>query len=593
LLQNVSKILDKKIKKEEKNKLIVLSVYLSAYGSNPLNLFLKGESSVGKTYLAKTVAEYFPEEDVWFIGDMSPKALIHEHGRFENGKMYVSLENKILVFLETPRRQTLEMLKPILSHDRREIEYKIADKSSAGKLQTKSVIIEGWPATIFCTTDFKFLEELSTRSLLTTPETTQEKIAEVLEYKGGKYSKPWVEMEVNADEDIFKNSLKLLRSHKEVCVPYADELAQRYTKTEPRVMRDFDKLMELIKMSAFLHQKQRPSFEIELNGGRKQFVIATEYDYKIGIDLFDHIRETTVTGLAQPIIDFFEKVICQLDEITYSTMMKRFKKVYGKLVGRDQIRKKYTDPLETVGWLNSGKGAIDGRVTVFEKCINEEENPEKTRLSTSLVLKDIFSEDRLKEYLNCVEKKCEKNKSCNKYIVYTDELSDSENCDWFYCSENLVYFSKQKRTSNKELDKLIGIKSKSRVNAYNSDEKKVKCGISENNLIDQYDEETVLLQIPQDDTKVTDVVCKFKDQNKVVDTIVVLQEKKKMIAGVMDGQSYIRRLVNPQKEHDVHEPGMNTWTCAGCGKKFQARNPYLDKNDNAVCEDCWRKRTDS
>jgi hypothetical protein len=40
LLQNVSRILDKKIKKEEKNKLIVLFTYLSAYGSNPLNLFL-------------------------------------------------------------------------------------------------------------------------------------------------------------------------------------------------------------------------------------------------------------------------------------------------------------------------------------------------------------------------------------------------------------------------------------------------------------------------------------------------------------------------------------------------------------------------
>jgi hypothetical protein len=105
--------------------------------------------------LAKTVAEYFPEGDVWFIGDMSPKALIHERGKFENEKMHISLENKILVFLKTPHRETLEMLKPILSHDKREIEYKVADRSSAGKLQTKSVIIEGWPATIFCTTDHK------------------------------------------------------------------------------------------------------------------------------------------------------------------------------------------------------------------------------------------------------------------------------------------------------------------------------------------------------------------------------------------------------------------------------------------------------
>ena len=116
------------------------------------------------------------------------------------------------------------------------------------------------------------LKELSTRSLLTTPETTQEKIAEVLEYKGKKYAKPWLEMGVDEDEEIFKNALKLLRSTEEVCVPYADELAQKYKKTEPRVMRDYDKLMELIKMSAFLHQKQRPAFELETSGGIKKFM---------------------------------------------------------------------------------------------------------------------------------------------------------------------------------------------------------------------------------------------------------------------------------------------------------------------------------
>ena len=44
--------------------------------------------------------------------------------------------------------------------------------------------------------------------------------------------------------------------------------------------------------------------------------------------------------------------------------------------------------------------------------------------------------------------------------------------NWFYCSENLVYFSKQKKTFNEGLDKKIGTKNKNRVNAYNSDKKK-------------------------------------------------------------------------------------------------------------------------
>ena len=90
-----------------------------------------------------------------------------------------SKRNKILIFLESPRKETLEILKSRFSHDRTEIEHKIADKKAPGQLRTKSVIIKGWPATIFCTTDYRFLEELSTKSMLSTPEVTQEKIQQV------------------------------------------------------------------------------------------------------------------------------------------------------------------------------------------------------------------------------------------------------------------------------------------------------------------------------------------------------------------------------------------------------------------------------
>jgi hypothetical protein len=645
LLDNISQILDKKIKREEKNKLIVFFVYLSAYGSNPLNLFLKGESSIGKTYLAKSVAEYFPAEDVWFIGDMSPKALLHEHGVYDNGKVYISLQNKILVFLETPRKQTLEMLKPILSHDRRQIEYKIADRSGSGTLQTKSVIIEGWPATIFCTTDHRYLEELSTRSLLATPETSEEKIADVLEYKGRTYSRPWEQIKPDEGEEVFRSALRMLKSRMEVCIPYADRLSERYEKTEPRAMRDYDKLMELIKMSTFLHQRQRPFFEVDSEGNDPvTFIIATEYDYTIGVDLFDHIRETTVTGLAKPIIDFYEKIICQLDYITYSSLMKKFKEVYGKLIGRDQIRNRYVTPLETVGWLNRDKDPVDGRIVIFEKCKNEEESPEKTRLSTSLVLGDIFSEDELKGYLKDIEKECESNKGL-KYTMYTNGGLDGST-DWFYCDENCVYFSEEKENSKRDLGERSEVENKSRVNSHNLEEKKGNCEVKENELIDHYDEETVLLQIPQDDTKVEDVLKKFKDHDRVMDTIGVLKEGGNIIVG----QGFIRRpgrlkdkinqydeeavlqmipeenieikdfisrfsdankvvdtlyilekkgkivafqglmkKVTARIQSDPSEPLLNTWTCGMCGKKFKAQTPYEDHHGHAICENCWKK----
>ena len=447
-------------------------------------------------------------------------------------------------------------------------------------------IITGWPATTYCTTDCKVLEELSTRSLLATLEITEEKISQVLTYKGVKYSRPWEEMEEDEQEQILTNSLKLLKQDLEVCVPYAGVLAEQYEKSEPRVMRDFDKLMELIRMSAFLHQRQRPTFTLNPNGSTLQenaqnhFVMATEYDYQIGLHLFDHIRETTTTGLSQPIVDFYEKVIGDLDEITYTSMMQTFKNVYGKLIGRDQIRRRYVDPLETVGWLNRGTDPIDKRIAVFELCIYEDEIAQKARLSTSLALKDIFSVNELKEYLNILEKKCAQNKE-NVHTVIEKRDSD-EKYDWFYCDENRAYFLEHKEGIKEEIDKEYEEKNKSRINSCNSEETKEKCELFDSELLDQYDEETVLLQIPQEDTKIEDVIKKFKDPNKVVDTFIVLQEKGKIIAG----QGYMRRIIPGNKKSDPSRERLNTWTCGVCGVTFQAQNPYRDYDDTAICEKC-------
>ena len=54
------------------------------------------------------------------------------------------------------------------------------------------------------------------------------------------------------------------------------------------------------------------------------------------------------------------------------------------------------------------------------------------------------------------------------------------------------------------------MKNESSTNPYNLEETKEEYKVSEDNLIDQYNEDTVLLQIPQEDTDVGDVMRKFK-----------------------------------------------------------------------------------
>ena len=598
LICNIDKILRKKIKKDRKNRMLVFFVCLSAYGSNPLNLFLKGESSIGKTHIAKSVAEYFPEEDVWFIGDMSPKALIHERGRFENGRVYISLENKILVFLETPRKETLEMLKPILSHDRREIEYKIADKKASGQLGTKSVIIQGWPATIFCTTDHRYLEELSTRSMVATPEVTKEKIAQVLEYKGEKYAKPWEAQRIDEEEVIFKQALQQLKTGIEVAAPYGKELARKYNKdngNSPRVMRDFDKLMGLLEMSTFLHQNQRVSFCMPVNGNTHEYCIGNEDDLLIGSTLFESVRETTITGLPQPVLDFYEHVVLPIEgEVTYHSLIDGYREYYKRTISQVHVKYKFVDPLVSTGYLFKKEHPTDGRKKLFEKRISADEMRKKTKEYQTFVLKDIFSEDELKEYMDGIKNIVQKNGESDEEIFGKEFTSHGNS--WFYTNgKNLYYFLEEDNDNKKDINDEDSMKIQSCLNLGNSEEVEPKCESEENQLIDQYDEETVLLQIPQEDTKVEDVMGKFKNVNKAADTIVVLREKEKVMVGIIDGQSYIRRLSStPQtKDPDAHTSRLNTWTCCMCGKKFQAQNPYQDHSGHAICEDCWKKVTDS
>jgi hypothetical protein len=75
-----------------------------------------------------------------------------------------------------------------------------------------------------------------------------------------------------------------------------------------------------------------------------------------------------------------------------------------------------------------------------------------------------------------------------------------KNNNWFYCDGTSVYLSEQKEDSKDDLDKEIEFNNKNRVSSYNSGKKKGNDKVKENQLINNYTEETILLQIPQDDT---------------------------------------------------------------------------------------------
>jgi len=176
--QELISILGLTIKKDEENKLITFLCELSAYTEgSQFNISFNAPSSTGKSYIPTEIARLFPEEDVIEIGYCSPTAFFHDVGEYikDKGGYLVDLSRKILIFLDQPHTQLLERLRPLLSHDKKEIRLKITDKTQKFGLKTKTVLLRGYPSVIFCTAGLKIDEQEATRFLLLSPETNQEK----------------------------------------------------------------------------------------------------------------------------------------------------------------------------------------------------------------------------------------------------------------------------------------------------------------------------------------------------------------------------------------------------------------------------------
>lgn len=69
---------------------------------------------------------------------MTPKALFYDESTAVDDKTrIVDLERKILVFLDQPNQQVLENLRPLLSHDGKELESLLTNRKSGTNIAEK------------------------------------------------------------------------------------------------------------------------------------------------------------------------------------------------------------------------------------------------------------------------------------------------------------------------------------------------------------------------------------------------------------------------------------------------------------------------
>ena len=269
----------------------------------------------------------------------------------------MELTRKILIFLDQPNDQLLERLKPLLSHDDFELKYKITDKMGKGRLRTKTVILRGWPAVIFCTAKLNVSEEQATRSFILTPGEEEEKIFKSIALISHRAINPYKYDGTISGSQYRQYLMKYIRDIRDnqcgrvVSFPTAGDLALKYTDNNTlsaRSMRDFKRLISLTNAIALLKSPRRKT------EGKIPTITATTEDGEQAWQLYQEISKPNQLGISPGNYNVYLRVIQPLLQkyetgVEVKTVQKTYREVYHKPLPKWKWHDQIEPALEAAG----------------------------------------------------------------------------------------------------------------------------------------------------------------------------------------------------------------------------------------------------
>lgn len=394
--RELASVLDLTIKHDNENKLVSFLCMLSAYTEDSqLNVSFNAPSSTGKTYIPTQVAQYFPEADVRQFGGASPTAFFHDNASFDKERncYVVDLERKILVFLEQPNPKLQENLRPVMSHDKKEISYKITDKNQKGSNRAKNIVIRGFAATIFCSAGMRLDEQEATRAILLSPETSIEKVLEgvhMATLRSANKAEFLAEIEASPERQQLKDRVLAIKQEHvdDIVVPHPTSIERRFLSTvqstKPRHQRDVSHLLSIIKCITLLNVWYRR----DENG----IVVSTQSDIDQGFEVWQKINKSQELNLPPYTYEFYKKYIVPIyvaknegRELTSKTIgsdvgvsrkeiIHRHYELESRLPNDDILRRQILPMLEAAGLITQEKDPYDKRnKLIFPQLIEPEQ----------------------------------------------------------------------------------------------------------------------------------------------------------------------------------------------------------------------------
>jgi DNA-binding Lrp family transcriptional regulator len=273
------------IEGEERNVKIIYLALTSRILERPISLAFKGPSSGGKSFILDAVLKLFPESAYLKLSSMSDKALFYSKESFVHRFVIINeaagLSTDFLSYL----------IRSLLSEGH--IRHITVEKTEKGQ-QPLELDKEGPTGFVTTTTMISLHPENETRllslNITDNPEQTKRIMMRIAENAMGNYQK------TDSTDSFIALQLWLERVGKaDVVVPFASVLAELTPPAAVRIRRDFQLVINLIKTSAILYQKQR-------NVDENERIVATVEDYRIVHDLVSGIINESAERSIKPTI---------------------------------------------------------------------------------------------------------------------------------------------------------------------------------------------------------------------------------------------------------------------------------------------------
>lgn len=241
-------------------------VFLTAISRNlpePVSMVVMGSSGSGKSYAVNSGLQFIPEKDVVRLSGMSDHFLAYA-GKYD-------LRNKVLFLGEAAglsEGNGRTFLRQLLTDG--EIRHSTVQKTKDGMKAEMLDTVKGPVAFIMTTTAGKIHHEDQSRMLQLNVSEDRDKTREALLNMARGKTKTTVSLDLSPWHEFVA---KVAEHNHKVEIPYAGHIVDHLPLDNPKIHRDFQKVLTLIQTCALVHM-----FSRETN--KEGAIIASEDDYR-------------------------------------------------------------------------------------------------------------------------------------------------------------------------------------------------------------------------------------------------------------------------------------------------------------------------